>query len=145
MAVIGSGAAGLITAYIGSVLKAKVALIEKDKPGGDCLNTGCVPSKAMIRSAKLFDLAKNSKHFGIKEMKVDYEFSDIMERIRNIIKKIAVHDSRDRYTSLGVDCIAGEATIVSPWESRGLGEDNHGQKYCCCNRGRAFNSIHSGD
>ncbi len=113
---IGGGSAGLVTTYIGAAVKAKVALIEKHKMGGDCLNTGCVPSKALIKSAKIVHQAKNSSHYGIKNMRFDFDFSDIMDRVQNIIKKIEPHDSVERYTGLGVDCIIGEAKILSPWE-----------------------------
>jgi len=114
--VIGGGSAGLVSAYIGSVLKAKVALIEKHKMGGDCLNTGCVPSKALIRSGKLLSYIKRHQMFGLKSVNVDYDFAHIMERVQNIIRKIEPHDSIERYTRLGVDCFTGEAKILSPHE-----------------------------
>lgn len=114
--VIGAGSAGLVTSYITSLLKAKVALVEKHKMGGDCLNTGCVPSKALIKSAKIFGIAKNSKKYGIKNINIDFNFSEIMERVQNVIKKIEPHDSVERYSSLGVDCLKGNAKIISPWE-----------------------------
>ncbi len=113
---IGAGSAGLVTTYIGAAIKAKVALIEKHKMGGDCLNTGCVPSKAFIRSAKLLHEASNSKKYGIEKCKAQFTFSDVMERVQNVVNKIEPHDSVARYTELGVDCIQGEAKIVSPWE-----------------------------
>ena len=113
---IGAGSAGLVTTYIGSAIKAKVALIEKHKMGGDCLNTGCVPSKALIRSAKLLHEASNSKKYGVEKCEAQFSFSDVMERVQNVINKIEPHDSVERYTGLGVDCIQGEARIVSPWE-----------------------------
>lgn len=113
--VIGGGSAGLVAAYLTSALKAKVALIEKNEMGGDCLNTGCVPSKALIRSAKLLSDAKRAKEFGFKSAKVDFEFAEVMDRVQSVIRKIAPHDSIERYTSLGVDCIQGEAELTSPW------------------------------
>jgi dihydrolipoamide dehydrogenase len=113
---IGAGAAGLVTAYISATLKAKVALIERHKMGGDCLNTGCVPSKALIRSAKIIHQAKQASDYGLKKVEIDYEFSEVMERVQNIIKKIEPHDSVERYTELGVNCIEGEARIISPYE-----------------------------
>mgnify|MGYP000094298914 CR=1 FL=1 len=116
MVSIGAGAGGLVTSYIGATVNAKVALIEKHKMGGDCLNTGCVPSKALIKSASVIHYASRSKDFGIKEIKVDFDFKDIMNRIKTVIKKIEPHDSIERYTGLGVECITGKATIVSPWE-----------------------------
>lgn len=116
MVVIGGGSAGLVSAYIAAAVKAKVALIEKHKMGGDCLNTGCVPSKALIRSAKMLNYAKRAQDFGFKRTTVDFEFADVMERVQAVIKKIEPHDSVERYTRLGVDCYAGEAKILSPYE-----------------------------
>jgi len=114
--VIGGGSAGLVTAYIASAVKAKVTLIEKHKMGGDCLNTGCVPSKALIKSSKLISVTKRSKEFGIKSMQADFEFSEVMERIQGVVSTVAPHDSVERYTELGVDVVVGTAKIVSPWE-----------------------------
>ncbi len=116
LVVIGAGSAGLVTAYIAAAVRARVALIEKNRMGGDCLYTGCVPSKALIRSAKMLFDARRSSVFGIKQTRVDYEFSEIMERVQRMISKIEPHDSSERYTRLGVDCITGEARIVSPYE-----------------------------
>lgn len=113
--VIGGGSAGLITAYIAAAVKAKVTLIEKHKMGGDCLNTGCVPSKAIIRSAKFLSHIARSREFGIKSANADFDFADIMERVQSVIKKIEPHDSVDRFTKLGVDVIQGEARIISPY------------------------------
>jgi pyruvate/2-oxoglutarate dehydrogenase complex dihydrolipoamide dehydrogenase (E3) component/uncharacterized membrane protein YdjX (TVP38/TMEM64 family) len=113
---IGAGSAGLVTTYIGSAIKAKVALIEKHKMGGDCLNTGCVPSKALIRSAKLLQEAKESQKYGIAKLNAEFSFADVMERVQTVIAKIEPHDSVERYTKLGVDCIEGAAKIISPWE-----------------------------
>ncbi len=114
--VIGAGAAGLVTSYIAAALKAKVALIEKHQMGGDCLNTGCVPSKAIIRTAKMFSYAQRAQEFGLDNVTIDYDFKKIMERVHHVIKKIEPHDSVERYTKLGVDCIQGEAKILSPYE-----------------------------
>ncbi len=113
--VIGAGSAGLVTSYIAAAVKAKVTLIEKHKMGGDCLNTGCVPSKALIRSAKFLNHAKRSKEFGIKSVNVKFDFAEVMERVQNIIQKIEPHDSIERYTKLGVECLEGEAKITSPY------------------------------
>jgi pyruvate/2-oxoglutarate dehydrogenase complex dihydrolipoamide dehydrogenase (E3) component/uncharacterized membrane protein YdjX (TVP38/TMEM64 family) len=113
---IGAGSAGLVTTYIGSAVKAKVALIEKHKMGGDCLNTGCVPSKALIRSAKLLQEAKESQKYGIAKLSAEFNFADVMERVQTVITKIEPHDSVERYSGLGVECIEGAATIVSPWQ-----------------------------
>ncbi len=114
--VIGAGSAGLVSAYIGSIVNAKVALIEKHKMGGDCLNTGCVPSKALIRTGKILSYIKRSQDFGLKSAQVDFQFPDVMERVHNVIKKVEPHDSIERYTQLGVDCITGSAKILSPHE-----------------------------
>ena len=113
---IGAGSAGLVSAYIGSVVKAKVALIEKHQMGGDCLNTGCVPSKALIRTGKILSYFKRAQDFGLKSAQVDFEFPEIMERVHQVIGKVAPHDSIERYTKLGVDCYTGAAKILSPHE-----------------------------
>ncbi len=113
---IGGGAAGLVTAYIAAAVKSKVALIEKHKMGGDCLNTGCVPSKALLKSASLFYLAKHSAQYGIKRMSVEFDFADLMERVHRIIKTVEPHDSVERYEKLGVNCLHGKAVLRSPWE-----------------------------
>ena len=116
LVVIGAGAAGLVSSLIAAAVKAKVALIEEHKMGGDCLNTGCVPSKALIASAKLISYTKRAKEFGFESASIDFNFARVMERIQSIIKKIAPHDSVERFTGLGVDCIQGRAKIVSPFE-----------------------------
>ena len=113
--VIGAGSAGLVSAYIAAAVKAKVTLIEKHRMGGDCLNTGCVPSKALIRSAKFLSHLKRSAEFGIREAKADYDFADVMERVQRVVREVEPHDSVERYAGLGVECIQGEAKIVSPW------------------------------
>ena len=113
--VIGAGSAGLVAAYIAATVKAKVALIEKAKMGGDCLNTGCVPSKAIIRTAKFLSHQKRSKEFGVHTANAEFDFKEVMDRVRNIIGVIEHHDSVERYTGLGVDCFAGHATIESPF------------------------------
>ncbi|MFN0038331.1 MAG: FAD-dependent oxidoreductase [Burkholderiales bacterium] len=113
--VIGAGSAGLVSAYIAAAVKAKVTLIEKHRMGGDCLNTGCVPSKALIRSAKFLSHLKRSAEFGIREARADYDFADVMERVQRVVREVEPHDSVERYARLGVECIQGEAKIVSPW------------------------------
>jgi pyruvate/2-oxoglutarate dehydrogenase complex dihydrolipoamide dehydrogenase (E3) component/uncharacterized membrane protein YdjX (TVP38/TMEM64 family) len=115
LVVIGAGAAGLTTAYIAAAVKARVTLVEKDKMGGDCLNTGCVPSKALIRSAKLVSRIRRAKEFGLGEASVDFDFAEVMERVQRVISTVEPHDSAKRYESLGVECLAGEAKIVSPY------------------------------
>jgi pyruvate/2-oxoglutarate dehydrogenase complex dihydrolipoamide dehydrogenase (E3) component len=114
--VIGGGSAGLVTSYIAAAVKAKVTLIEKHKMGGDCLNTGCVPSKALIKSSKLLSMLKRSKEFGINEIKADFKFGEVMERVQGVVNTVAPHDSVERYTELGIDVVEGEAKILSPWE-----------------------------
>ena len=115
LVVIGAGSAGLVTAYIAAAVKAKVTLVEKDKMGGDCLNTGCVPSKALIKSARLVAQAKRAREFGFKSMQVEFDFADIMERVQRVVRTVEPHDSVERYTQLGVECLQGEARITSPW------------------------------
>jgi len=115
MVVIGAGSAGLVTAYIAALVKARVTLIEKHQMGGDCLNTGCVPSKALIRSASVNHLIKRASEFGLEDASARVNFSAVMKRIRQVIKTIEPHDSVTRYSELGVDCVQGEATITSPW------------------------------
>jgi dihydrolipoamide dehydrogenase len=116
LVVIGAGAGGLVTSYIAATVKAKVAIIEKHKMGGDCLNYGCVPSKTLISTAKKIHLQKDFKNFGIKSVKIDFDFKEIMKRITSVIKKIEPNDSIERYTKLGVDCYTGQAKILSPYE-----------------------------
>jgi dihydrolipoamide dehydrogenase len=112
---IGAGSGGLVSAYIAAAVKAKVALIEKNQMGGDCLNTGCVPSKALIRSAKMVSYARRAEDFGFKSGQVDFDFAEVMERVQRVIEKVEPHDSIERYTKLGVDCFTGAGKIVSPW------------------------------
>ena len=112
--VIGAGSGGLVSAYIAAAVKAKVALIEKHKMGGDCLNTGCVPSKALLRSAKMLSYAKRAKEFGFNSATVDFDFANVMERVQKITATVAPHDSVERYSQLGVECLTGEARIVAP-------------------------------
>jgi pyruvate/2-oxoglutarate dehydrogenase complex dihydrolipoamide dehydrogenase (E3) component/uncharacterized membrane protein YdjX (TVP38/TMEM64 family) len=113
--VIGAGSAGLVTAYIAAAVKAKVTLIEKHRMGGDCLNTGCVPSKALIRSAKLLSHMRRSPEFGIRKAAAEFDFAEVMDRVQRVIREVAPHDSVERYTGLGVDVIEGIAKITSPW------------------------------
>jgi len=115
LVVIGAGSAGLVTAYIAAAVKARVTLIEKHRMGGDCLNTGCVPSKALIRSARFVAHVKRAHEFGIKSATASYDFAEVMERVQRVIKAVAPHDSVERYAGLGVECIEGEAKITSPW------------------------------
>ena len=118
LVVIGAGSGGLVAALIAATVKAKVTLIERHRMGGDCLNTGCVPSKSLIRSAKMLSYAARAQEFGFKSATVEFEFGEVMERVQRIIKKIEPHDSVERYTGLGVNCIMGDATITSPYSVR---------------------------
>ena len=123
LVVIGAGSAGLVTSLIAALVKAKVVLIEKHKMGGDCLNTGCVPSKALIRSAGVRHLMQRAAEFGLENDDIHTDFPRVMARIRDIISRIEPHDSVERYTAMGVECISGEATITSPWTVRVNGRD----------------------
>lgn len=115
LVVIGAGAAGLVTSYIAAATRAKVTLIESHKMGGDCLNYGCVPSKALIRTANFVKQTKHAKSLGIEQASIDYDFCEVMARIQRIIHTVEPHDSVERYTQLGVEVIQGEARITSPW------------------------------
>ena len=123
MIVIGAGSAGLVTSYIAAVVKAKVTLVEKHKMGGDCLNTGCVPSKALIKTAAVLAQIKRARDYGIAQASVRVDFADVKARVRRVVAAVAPHDSVARYTDLGVECIQGEARMVSPWEVEIRGAD----------------------
>ena len=114
--VIGAGSAGLVSAYIAATVKASVTLIEKGEMGGDCLNTGCVPSKALIKSARLAHLEQKPQRYGFTSITPRFDFADVVARVHKVIGKIEPHDSVERYTELGVDCVQGSARITSPWE-----------------------------
>ncbi len=114
--VIGAGSAGLVTALIAATVRARVTLVERHRMGGDCLNTGCVPSKSLIRSARVADYARRAPEFGLVPMDVQVDFPRVMARVKNIISTIEPHDSVERFTSLGVNCVQGDARLVSPWE-----------------------------
>ncbi|HIF9063745.1 TPA: dihydrolipoyl dehydrogenase [Photobacterium damselae] len=116
MVVIGAGSGGLVSAYIAAAVKAEVTLIEKHKMGGDCLNTGCVPSKALIRAAHNMAEIQRAAEFGVSTGPIAIDFKQVMTRVQKVISKIEPHDSIERYRSLGVNCITGEAIIRSPWE-----------------------------
>jgi len=115
LVVIGAGSAGLVSAYIAAAVKAKVALIEKHQMGGDCLNTGCVPSKALIRSAKMLAYGRRAEEFGFEQTTTKFDFAAVMERVQKVVTKVAPHDSVERFTQLGVECLHGDATITSPY------------------------------
>ncbi|WP_258239616.1 dihydrolipoyl dehydrogenase [Pseudidiomarina homiensis] len=113
--VIGAGSAGLVSAYIAAAVKAKVTLIEKNEMGGDCLNTGCVPSKALLHVAKSIRQTRAAQRLGVQTSIESIDFARVMDEVQNVIQRIAPHDSVERYTELGVDVMKGEATLTSPW------------------------------
>ncbi|MBA4215377.1 MAG: pyridine nucleotide-disulfide oxidoreductase, partial [Polaromonas sp.] len=115
LVVIGGGAAGLVTSYIAATVKAKVTLVEAHKMGGDCLNYGCVPSKALIKSAKLAQQMRHADHYGLEAATPAFSFRQVMARVHRVISEIAPHDSVERYTGLGVEVLQGRAKIVDPW------------------------------
>ncbi|MDP3886300.1 FAD-dependent oxidoreductase [Hydrogenophaga sp.] len=115
LVVIGAGAAGLVTSYIAAAVKAKVTLVEAHKMGGDCLNFGCVPSKALIKSAKLATQMRRADHYGLETATPVFSFRQVMARVHQVIREIAPHDSVERYTGLGIEVLQGRARIVDPW------------------------------
>ncbi|HJS36976.1 MAG TPA: FAD-dependent oxidoreductase, partial [Burkholderiales bacterium] len=115
LVVIGAGSAGLVAAYIAAAVKAKVTLVEKHRMGGDCLNTGCVPSKALIKTARVLATIRRAREFGLKGASAEFDFAEVMERVQRVIRTVEPHDSVERYASLGVECVHGEAKIASPW------------------------------
>jgi pyruvate/2-oxoglutarate dehydrogenase complex dihydrolipoamide dehydrogenase (E3) component/uncharacterized membrane protein YdjX (TVP38/TMEM64 family) len=115
LVVIGAGSAGLVASYIAAAVRAKVTLVEKHRMGGDCLNTGCVPSKALIKSARVVSLVRRGKEFGLSNATAEVDFAEVMERVQRVIRTVAPHDSAERYAGLGVECLIGEARITSPW------------------------------
>ena len=138
LVVIGAGSGGLVSAYIAAAVKAKVTLIEKHKMGGDCLNTGCVPSKALLRSAKMLSYNKRAPEYGFKSASVDFEFAEVMERVQRVIKTVEPHDSVERFTKLGVDCIQGEAKITSPYTVSVNGKELTTRNIIIASGGRPF-------
>jgi pyruvate/2-oxoglutarate dehydrogenase complex dihydrolipoamide dehydrogenase (E3) component/uncharacterized membrane protein YdjX (TVP38/TMEM64 family) len=127
MVVIGAGAAGLVTAYIAATVKAKVTLVEKHKMGGDCLNYGCVPSKALIKTATLVRQMRHSADYGVAEARWRLDFAQVMARIAGVVRAIEPHDSVERYTGLGVDVQLGTARILDPWHVQITGNDGQVQ------------------
>ena len=115
LVVIGAGAAGLVTSYVAAATRARVTLIEANRMGGDCLNYGCVPSKALIRSAAFLRETRRARELGIAYTAVEYSFADIMARVRRVITTVEPHDSAQRYAELGVEVIHGKARVTSPW------------------------------
>ena len=138
LVVIGAGSAGLVTSYIAAAVKARVSLVEKDQMGGDCLNTGCVPSKALIRSAKIAHYLQRADQFGLQNVSAEVNFRDVMERVQAVIDKVAPHDSVERYTGLGVRCIHGAARLISPWEVVVAGQTITARNIVIASGGRPF-------
>ena len=115
LVVIGAGAAGLVSSLIGATVRAKVTLVEASKMGGDCLNYGCVPSKALIKSARIAEAMRHADRYGLEASDPRFSFRAVMGRIHDVIAAIEPHDSVERYTGLGVDVVQGYARIVDPW------------------------------
>ncbi|MCB4437132.1 FAD-dependent oxidoreductase [Alteromonas sp. McT4-15] len=115
LVVIGAGAGGLVTSYIAAAVKAKVTLVEAGEMGGDCLNYGCVPSKAIIKSAKVATQMRNADSYGLDAVTPTMSFKNVMSRVHDVIAAIAPNDSVERYTNLGVDVVKGYAKIIDPW------------------------------
>jgi dihydrolipoamide dehydrogenase len=138
MVVIGAGSAGLVSSYIAAAVKAKVMLVEKYKMGGDCLNTGCVPSKALIRVARTVKEISQAGQLGIQVGEPQIDFPAVMDRVRGVVREIEPHDSVERYSSLGVDCLQGEATIVSPWEVKVDGKSIYTRNIVIASGARPF-------
>ncbi len=116
LVVIGAGAAGLVTSYIAAVVRARVTLVERARMGGDCLNTGCVPSKALLRSARAAHEQRTAGVLGLRSDPPQVDFAAVMERVQAVIQRIEPHDSVERYEGLGVECRTGNARLVSPWQ-----------------------------
>lgn len=113
--VIGAGAAGLVSAYVAAATKAKVTLIEGHKMGGDCLNTGCVPSKALIRTARFLHQCRHAGALGIQAVEMKFDFAEVMARVARVVKTVEPHDSAERYRQLGIEVHHGHARLTSPW------------------------------
>lgn len=128
LVVIGAGAAGLVSSLIGATVKAKVTLVEAAKMGGDCLNYGCVPSKALIKSARVAAQMRHADMYGLDPATPQFSFKAVMQRIHAVIAAIEPNDSVERYTGLGVDVVAGHARIVDPWTVEITGTDGAVQR-----------------
>ncbi len=130
--VIGAGAGGLVSAYIAATVKAKVSLVEAHKMGGDCLNTGCVPSKALIKIAKIRHQLHHANQYGFNVGEVSIDFPKVMQQVQKVIQAVEPHDSIERYTKLGVEVIQGYAKLIDPWTVEiAL---NNGQQQCVTTR-----------
>jgi pyruvate/2-oxoglutarate dehydrogenase complex dihydrolipoamide dehydrogenase (E3) component/uncharacterized membrane protein YdjX (TVP38/TMEM64 family) len=128
LVVIGAGAGGLVSAYIAAAVKAKVTLVEAHKMGGDCLNYGCVPSKALIKSAKVAQQMRHADQYGLEPATPQFSFRAVMARVHRIIAEVEPHDSVERYTALGVEVLQGYAKIIDPWTVDIALNDGGGQR-----------------
>ncbi|MBL8280271.1 MAG: FAD-dependent oxidoreductase [Pelomonas sp.] len=126
--VIGAGAGGLVTSYIAAAVKAKVTLVEAHRMGGDCLNFGCVPSKALIRSAKAAQALREAASFGLEPVDVRVDFAAVMARVQHVVRDIEPHDSVERYSGLGVDVVQGRARLLDPWTVEIARDDGSSQR-----------------
>lgn len=128
LVVIGAGAAGLVSSLIAATVKAKVTLVEASKMGGDCLNYGCVPSKALIKSARIAEAMRHADAYGLEATEPRFSFKAVMGRVHDVIAAVEPHDSVERYTGLGVDVVKGYAKIVDPWTVEIVREDGGVQR-----------------
>src|SRR5436190_2990195 len=135
--VIGAGTAGLVTAACTAGLGGRVALIERNKMGGDCLNFGCVPSKALISSARLADRFRRAEEWGLRTLEPQIDFERVFARMRERRAKIAPNDSQERFESLGVDVFRGEAKFISPHEIEVNGRRLRGKNFVIATGSRA--------
>ena len=126
--VIGAGAGGLVTSYIAAAVKAKVTLVQAHRMGGDCLNFGCVPSKALIRSAKAAQALREAASFGLNPVDVKVDFAAVMARVQRVVRDIEPHDSVERYSGLGVDVVQGRARLLDPWTVEIARDDGSSQR-----------------
>ncbi|WP_205599481.1 FAD-dependent oxidoreductase [Sandarakinorhabdus rubra] len=128
MVVIGAGAAGLVSSLIGATVRAKVTLVEAGKMGGDCLNYGCVPSKALIKSARAAHMMRGARAYGLHAAEPQFDFRSLMARVEAAIAAIAPNDSVERYSGLGVDVVQGHARIIDPWTVEIAGHDGSSRR-----------------
>src|SRR6184192_1644222 len=135
--VIGAGTAGLVAAAGTAALGRRVALVERNLMGGDCLNFGCVPSKALISSARLIQQIRESEKWGLDRQEPQFVFEKVFERMRARRAKIAPNDSQERFESLGVDVFRGEARFVSPHEVKVNGQKLHAENFVIATGSRA--------
>ncbi len=121
--VIGAGAAGLVASYVAAAAKARVPLVESSAMGGDCLNTGCVPSKALLHVARSVHAMRHAGELGVRVTPPTVDFAAVMRRVRAVVTEVAPHDSVERYRDLGVEVLRGRARITSPWTVQVQAED----------------------